>query len=203
MDQTLVFNNLKTIIRQRNIMLVTAGAMLAANIMLALGLLTINREIIMVPGIVQEYRISGSKVSSSYLEEMSHMFLSGLLDLTPENIKYKKELVLKYTMAGGIETVNNYFAQAQEQHERFQFSTYYSVKSLEIYPEKMEVKATGILNSRFGRSGYEEKSIMYLLKFEMQGGLLRLKSFTLIDEELEKAKAKKQAKAKSENEKKQ
>ena len=194
MDKVLVFSNLRTITRQRNIMLVIAVMMLFVNVMLALGILIMRREIIMVPGIVREYRISGNKVSSSYLEEMSHMFLSNLLDLTPENIKYKKELVLKYTMAGSVEAINDYFAQAQSQHEQFQFSTYYSVKSLEVYPEKMEVRSTGILNSRFGRTGYEEKRLSYLLKYEMQSGLLRLKSFVLIDEKLEKTKTVRKAK---------
>jgi len=173
--------------------------MLAANLMLALGIITNRHEIIMVPGIAQEYRISRNKVSSSYLEEMSHMFLSGLLDLTPENIKYKKDLVLKYTIGTSVASISKYFAEAQEQHEKFQFSTYYSVKSMEIDPEKMLVKSSGILNSRFGRNGYEEKQLQYLLKYEMQGGILRLKNFTLVDEEAEKAEKEKQKLDKNSN----
>ena len=50
----------------------------------------------------------------------------------------------------------------------------------------MEVIATGILNSRFGRQGNEEKEVEYLLKYQMMGGILRLKSFALIDRAAEK-----------------
>lgn len=191
MEQTLVLSNLKRITKQRNIGLLAFGIMLLTNLLLALGIISNHREIIMVPGITQEFKISGNKVSSSYLEEMSHMFLSGLLDLTPENVKYKKDLVLKYTMADSVSVINKYFAEAQEQHEKFELHTYYSVKSMEIWSDKMEVKSYGILNSRFGRSGYDEKPIQYLLRYEMNGGILRLKSFTLIDEEDEKAEQKK------------
>jgi conjugal transfer pilus assembly protein TraE len=181
MEQVHVLGNLKKISKQRDLILVIAGMSLATNVLLAVGLVAMQREVIMVPGIMHEYRITGNKVSSSYLEEMTHMFLSGLLDLTPENVAYKKELVLKYTLAGSIQAINEYFAQAQSQHERFKFSTYFSVKHLEIMPDKMEVIAKGILNSRFGRTGNEEQEVEYLLQYQMQSGIVRLKNFTLID----------------------
>jgi type IV conjugative transfer system protein TraE len=186
MEHSYVLSHVKTLIKQRNVVLVISGLMLITNLLLSTGLVMMRREVIMVPGITQEYRIAGSKVSSSYLEEMTHMFLSGLLDLTPENVFYKKELVLKYTLAGSMQTINKYFAEAQVQHEQFKFSTYFSVKQLEISLEKMEVIARGILNSRFGRQGNEEKEAEYLLKYQMIGGILRLKSFSLVDKEAEK-----------------
>ena len=193
MEHAYSLAKLKTIVRQRNWGLSIAGTMLLANLLLSVSYITKQREVIMVPGIVQEYRIIGNKVSSSYLEEMSHMFLSSLLDLTPENVAYKKELVLKYTLAGSVQTINKYFAEAQAQHEQFKFSTYFSVKHLEIFPEKMEVIASGILSSRFGRQGGEEKEAEYLLKYQMKGGVLRLKSFVLINKEEEKRVLEKQA----------
>jgi len=201
MEHSYVLLNLKKITKQRNIVLVIAAALLGANLLLSGSLALMQREIVMVPGILQEYRIKGSKVSSSYLEEMTHMFLANLLDLTPDNVSYKKELVLKYTLAGSTKVINDYFAEAQIQHERFQFSTYFSAKHLEISPEKMEVVAKGILSSRFGRSGNEEKEVEYRLIYEMNGGILRLKSFAMLrpDEEKKALEKLKQEKAKATN----
>jgi len=73
MEHSYVLSNIKTITKQRNVVLVISGIMLIANLLLSTGLVMMKREVIMVPGITQEYRIAGSKVSSSYLEAPNAM----------------------------------------------------------------------------------------------------------------------------------
>lgn len=63
--------------------------MLFSNLCLCFSIMSMNREVILVPGIEREYRIKGTDVSLSYLEEWSRTTLVGLLDLTPNNVLHK------------------------------------------------------------------------------------------------------------------
>ncbi|GAB4165560.1 MAG: hypothetical protein Tsb006_5040 [Rickettsiaceae bacterium] len=180
MELKIVANNLGRVTRQRNLFLLLVVMVVIANLLLVLTLATTKEKIVMVPGIGQEMSITGNNVSESYLEEVALLFLSGLLDLSPDTVDHKRDLVLKYTAhsgAGHIEKIKEYFALAKEEHEKFKLSTYFTVKNMTIDNKKLEVLASGVLNSSFGMKGFASKHLSYLLKFELVAGHLRLRAF--------------------------
>jgi len=175
--------NLSRVIRQRNLFLLLAVMVVIANLLLVLTLSMTKERIIMVPGIGQEMSITGSSVSESYLEEAALLFLSGLLDLSPDTVDHKRDLVLKYIAhsdAGYIGRLKEYFALAKEEHDKFNLSTYFTVKNMTIDSKKLEVLASGVLNSSFGMKGFDSKQLSYLLTFELVARHLRLKEFSKV-----------------------
>lgn len=187
MHKSVLLENVGIIKKQRNMFLVVSTALLISNVLLAIKTLTASREIILVPGIRSEMHVSNSGVSRSYLEEMSMMFLSNLLDLSPSDIEHKKDLILSYTSNSNKKSINHlmeYFDNCIKDYKRFGLTTYFSVKNLEINLNHLTVIAHGILTSYYGKSGYESENEDYRLEFEYHGGVLRLKSFErIIDEE--------------------
>lgn len=172
--------NLDKVTKQRNLFLCFALLLGLSNLMLSFKLSNMEERIIMVPGIREEMSIVGSSVSESYLEESALLFLSCLLDLTPDIIEHKRDLVLKYTSHSDpkwIANIKEYFNSAIEQHKKFKLSTYFTPKRMSIDTKNMQVVAHGILNSSFGKAGYESKQIGYLLEFELVGGHLKLRQF--------------------------
>jgi hypothetical protein len=143
-------------------------------------------RIILVPGLRQEISLSKNHVSSSYLEEMSALvFLPALLELSSEVVLYKRDLILKYTSgseAHYMQDISKYFAIALEQYKKFDLSTYFTVKNMEIDQERLVVIANGILTSIYGKRGFESSAASYRLSYEFTGGELRLKEFTRIIE---------------------
>jgi type IV conjugative transfer system protein TraE len=193
MEYSTELANLKFLTKQRNIAFGVAGMMLAVNIMLVTGMMTMRKEIVMVPGIDQEYRIVGGKLSQSFLERHSRDVLSQLLDLTPETVMLKKEYVLRYTAASGIKEINAYFAEAQKQHQTYKFSTIYTPKDdWEIDTKNNEVITKGILTSRYGKAGYKDEEVQYKIIYEMKGNHPYLKSFKKVDRAHEKLEQEKQ-----------
>lgn len=180
--------NLKLLTKQRNIVFGIAGIMFVANLMLISVMVMMRREIVMVPGIEQEFRIAGGKVSASYLEERALEVLSHLLDLTPETVMLKKEYILRHTAASGIKKIGHYFAEAQKQHQAFKFSTFFTPKGLEIDVGSKEVIARGILTSRFGKEGHKDEEVEYRLKFEMKKGRPLLLNFKKVEKAAETGK---------------
>jgi hypothetical protein len=120
---------------------------------------------------------------------MSLLFLSNLLDLSPNDIGHKKDLIVKYASSSDKKAIQNlldYFTNAARDYKMFNLSTFYSVKNLEIDLENLTVIAHGILTSYYGKGGHDSQNEDYKLVFEYQGGNLRLKSFVrLIDAEKE------------------
>jgi len=179
--------------KQKNMFLLTSSLLLVSNTFLAIAVFTVDQKVVMVPALRHEMMVSQSGVSKSYLEEISLLFLSNLLDLSPSDIVHKKELVLKYTSSSdkkALKQLLEYFVLCEKDYKRFNLSTYFSVKNLEIDLKNLSVIAHGVLTSYYGKAGHETSSEDYKLDFEYQGGSLRLKSFVRIIDDEKKARDK-------------
>ncbi len=189
MEKKVIIASIDRVSRQRNLFmgltLVLAGSLLLISIRLS----TFDQKIVLVPGLVTEMSLSGNHVSSSYLEQMTLIFLSQLLDISSNDIKHKRDLVLKYTSHSSeaySKQINEYFANAENEYQRFDLATHFTVKNMKLDPEKLEVLASGILTSWYGKNGYESMEVTYRINFEYKGGYLRLKEFGLLKTEEDK-----------------
>lgn len=172
--------NLEQVRRQRNLFMLSFVILLVVTLFLSLKIFSMKENIIMVPGISQEMSVTGGRVSKSYLEESSLLFLSALLDLTPDTVIHKRDIVLKYTSSRSkaeMQAIRDYFALAEDEHKKFNMSTYFTPNKLDINVKTLEVIARGTLSSSFGKKGWESKKTSYLLKFELVAGHLKLKEF--------------------------
>ena len=182
-------DSLNRISRQRNLFLMLTLFLAVSTAVLSIKIFTNEERIVMVPPLTSEVTISNKKVSSSYLEQMSMTFLNSLLDLSARDVLHKRDIILKYTSnsnPGFTKKLNEYFAQSAEKYEKFDLVTYFTVKNMEIDESKNEVIAHGILNSRYGKHGFESQDKSYRLSFDFSGGYLRLKEFDQVKEEGEK-----------------
>lgn len=177
--------NLEKITRQRDFFLSLSMIVVFSNTMLALKIVISDEKIIMMPGLSQEVTLSNKTVSASYLEEMSQLFLSHLLDINGANIEYKRELILKNcttTDQKSLKDIQKYFSDTEKEYKKFDLATYFTVKDMEIDADELKVITSGILTSTYGKRGVSSKEAKYLLRFEYQAGRLRLKSFEGIEE---------------------
>lgn len=166
--------------KQRDLFLVLTIMLSLSTSALSLKILSQEERIIMVPAFTSEIVISGRRVSSSYLEQMTMIFLNSLLDLSAIDVLHKRDIILKYTAASSPEfnrKINEYFADALEKYQKFDLVTYFTVKNMDINESTGEVVAHGILTSRYGKQGFETALMSYRLSFEFNGSYLRLKEF--------------------------
>lgn len=178
MDKEHLILTLERVTKQRNVTLATSAGLLVVNLMFAFSFMNLKTEVVLVPGIDREFRIHGSDVSISYLEEWSRTTLVGLLDLTAENVLHKKAMVLRHTLAGSAQDISDYFADKAKQHKEFELTTYFTeTKPLEVDPANLIVKASGLLTIGYGKNNWEDREAEYLLEFKMQSGKLKLKKF--------------------------
>ncbi len=180
MDLTNAMQGGNRITKQRNLFLLLTILLTVSSSALSLKILIQEERIIMVPPLSSEVMISNRKVSSSYLEQMTMVFLNSLLDLSAMDILHKRDMILKYTSNSHpsfSKRINEYFADAAAKYKNFDLVTYFTVKNMEIDEGSGEVIAHGTLTSRYGKHGFESTPTSYRLSFEFSGGYLRLKEF--------------------------
>lgn len=180
MELKLAALDLEKIIRQRNMFAMFCFMVIVANLLLTLKIFSQGKQIVMVPGITREMTVSDSGVSRGYLEESSLLFLSAMLDLTPNTVLHKRDMILKYISNSDkkyLQQMKEYFMQVELEHKKFNLSTYFTPKNLSIDTNSLSVIAGGVLMSSFGKKGFEERIATYWLNFEYVGGHLKLKEF--------------------------
>lgn len=177
MEQKIFTSAFDKLLKQRNFFVLISVLLLIGNLLLSITLAQRDTTVVMVPALENQMSVSNKHVSKSYLEGMSNMFLSYLLDLSPSTISYKSQQVLKYTTSKGIQNIENYFKEQSEKLKKFKISTFFTPKDLDINENTLEVKAKGILTSYFGSQGSEHKEVEFLLTFAYKGGSLRLDKF--------------------------
>lgn len=172
-----------SIMRQRNFFAGCTLLAVIANFLLVVKISSTTERIIMVPGITKDLAVEGSVVSQSYLEETALLFVSALLDLTADTISLKKNIILKHASAGSeqsLKSLQSYFADKEDEHKKFGLSTFFAPKQMQVDSKNLQVVIEGVLTSTFGKRGFEQNTLKYLLSFDYIGGHLKLKEFTQV-----------------------
>jgi len=172
-----------SIMRQRNFFAGCTLLAVIANFLLVVKISSTTERIIMVPGITKDLAVEGSIVSQSYLEETALLFVSALLDLTADTISLKKNIILKNTSTRSehsLKSLQSYFAGREDEHKKFGLSTFFAPKQMQVDSKNLQVVIEGVLTSTFGKRGFEQNTLKYLLSFDYVGGHLKLKEFTQV-----------------------
>jgi conjugal transfer pilus assembly protein TraE len=167
----------KALYKQRNFFLMMSCLLLITSTLISFKAFVTDVRTILVPGISETLEISNKNVSESYLRRASHMFLSLLLDLSPSDIEFKRDSILKLTASGSYNDISSYFNEQVEKMQKFKVSTYFTPKEMQIDAKNLKVIAKGIFTSRFGTNGQEEKDISFFMEFSYENGFLLIKRF--------------------------
>lgn len=186
MEKEIALHGIRDLSRQRNLFLLLTIVLSISCASLSLKILSSEEKVILTPGLRQKIWVSGGGVSKAYLEESTLMYLPLLLDLSKEVIDYKANIILKYVSQSDpkyLQALQQYFAGAKEQYDRFDLATYFSVKNMEVDPKALKVIANGVLTSKYGQEGYENTQARYQVTYEYVSGDLRLKEFVKLEEQ--------------------
>lgn len=177
---------LENVGRQRNIFMSMFFLAMGSLVLVSIKLVSLDERIVLVPGLNQEAWVSGDGVSSSYLEEVTTMYLPMLVDLDSTSIDWKRDRVLRHvsnSKESYLRELGAYFTRVKQQYEQFSLSTHFALKKLESSPKNLTVRAHGQLVSRFGDRGFESEPVSYGLSYEWVGGRLLLKEFVRLSKE--------------------
>jgi conjugal transfer pilus assembly protein TraE len=166
---------------QRFLLLVFTSFLLITNLTQAVLSLSQNERIVVVPpDLHQEYWVDKNRVSASYLEEMGLYFGHLLLDNSPSNMGFKREIILRQTVEHAYGPLKRQLMEDEARIKKESVVTSFQASAVKVDPNKMSVEITGDLLRYVGEKRISQSRDVYSFAMVYRYGRLLIESFKLI-----------------------
>lgn len=128
----------------------------------------------------QSYWIEGNRFSPNYLEEMALYYAHLLLDVTPSNMLYQGDVLLRYADSSHYGSLKQKIYEDQKRLKKENLSLSFSARESHVYPDKLCVEVTGDLMGYIGAKRISQHRETYRVCFSSKGSRLLLKDFSLV-----------------------
>jgi type IV conjugative transfer system protein TraE len=177
MDKNTLTTRIHGLLRQRNIIAVLFILMVISNLFLSLKLLSREQITILIPSEVTDtYRINGGNVSESYLIDRTSEIVKTIFNVTPENINFMQETVLRMVYPASYPVIKKQLLKLSEVITQSRVTTVYFPSAIKVDAKELTAEVEGELNSYLGKVSTSEHKI-YHLKFINTGAKLALLEF--------------------------
>lgn len=136
-----------------------------------------ERTLVVPPHIEKSFWVSGDSASASYLEQMSGFVQWLILDVSPANIEWKREVLLGYVSADDYATLRSRQEQEALRLRKINGSTSFDLQQLATDEPGQSVVLRGRLKTRVNGQETANENKAYHVQFEFRGGRIQLKSF--------------------------
>jgi len=165
--------------RNRNLGLAVAGLVFALILALVIILeqLGSERTIVTPPTIEKSFWVTKNRVSKEYLEQMGAFVAWLVLDVSPESIDWKKNVLLGFVppdQSGAMKARQDLEA---ERLKRMNAATFFAPKQLVPDEDAQSVLLTGRLRTQVNGQDTTADTKSYLAEFAYRGGRVHLITF--------------------------
>ena len=172
--------------RQRNRALALAAGALIASLVVALviivKLIGMERTIIVPPSVEKTFWVTKDRVSREYLEQMASFIAWLVLDVTPDTIDWKKDILLNYVSPEQHGLMKARQEVEAERLKRINASTSFLPQQLVANDHDQTVAVRGRLRTQVNGQETTTDTKAYLAEFQYAGGRMHLKAFKEISQ---------------------
>lgn len=177
MDRNSLTTKVHSLLVQRNIVGTLLLLMIIGNLILALKLMSKDQITILIPSeVTDSYRINGGNVSESYLIDRASEVVKTIFNLTPQNIDFMQQTVLKMVYPASYSEVKKQLLELSDAVRQRRVTTVYFPSAIKADPKELSAEVEGELHSYLGKVSTSEHKI-YHLKFINTGAKLALLEF--------------------------
>lgn len=185
MNVSIYYQDLSTVMKQRNLLLLLAGLFLVMNVILSFSLIVKKERIVIVPPLLEKsFWTQGGLVSTSYLEELSGWLGHLMLDKNTTNMKTHHKQLLKYIAPEQYQTLLKTLLKDEARYVSDGLSTSFAIQQYETNKDKMEVILKGVLDIKVGSKSISRIKKTYLIKYKYAYGKLYLWKFREVGHEV-------------------
>lgn len=171
--------NLKSLLKQRNILFPLCLILSLTQFVSVVCLFIKKERIVIVPAVVDRtFWVDSNKVSLTYLEQMG-LFLSQLiLSKSYESASKQREIVLRHTYPKFYGVIKNFLIEEEEHLKKENGSYQFYPVATEVLPNKNIVILTGERIGMIGQRIVSKEREKYSIHFKYTNGKLYLSGFT-------------------------
>lgn len=168
------------VLRQRNLLGITA--MVLAGIVALLLLVSANRdrEAVLLPILDGPLKVSSSGVSREYLELVTRDTAVLTLNRTPNSLDYWMKSVLAIVSPKAQGTIKADLLKIVDEQRGSSMSQYFTLEGMEIDPKALQSTVSGKLNTVIGQKIVSSEQRTFVYDWEYVGMSLKLVGFHMV-----------------------
>lgn len=172
--------DVQMLIRQNRFLWLTLGGIVTA---LVLALLVAwagmgaTRTVVTPPRIEKSFWITDNTASGEYIDQMAQWVSYLTLDVTPDNVQYKSDLLLKLAHPDYHGALQQKLRVNAEKIRRDNAATSFDIRTVRAAPDALAAVLTGQLKVLINGTPVKNEIRHYLARFDLDGGQAQLIQF--------------------------
>ena len=172
--------DVQMLIRQNRFLWLTLGGIVTA---LVLALLVAwagmgaTRTVVTPPRIEKSFWITDNTASGEYVDQMAQWVSYLTLDVTPDNVQYKSDLLLKLAHPDYHGALQQKLRVNAEKIRRDNAATSFDIRTVRAAPDALAAVLTGQLKVLINGTPVKNEIRHYLARFVLDGGQAQLIQF--------------------------
>lgn len=166
---------------QRNVLAGLSVCLLGSTLLLSIAVLFKSEKTIIAPlELEHKFWVEGNRFSPEYLEDMAGYYTHLILDVSPSNILYQGDVILRSVEPAFHGAMKQKLFEDHARLKKENLSLSFAPTEFHVYPDNLSVEVTGDLMSYVSNKKIAQHRETYRLGFSSKGSRLFLKSFSLI-----------------------
>lgn len=133
--------------------------------------------------------VSNHHVDAEYLTLVSRDLLSMAMNVTPSNVDFNREMLLKHVTPSAFGEIDEALKEKAKLIKRLHASSLFSIESLAVNPATLMVTARGFKHHYIGKTETLKQKTAVSLRFSLIAGKLQLVSLAEVDDSKNKKKS--------------
>ena len=150
---------------------------LLVSLVLALSSMGRERTVFTPPSIEKSFWVSNGTASPEYVEQMAVWIASLILDVTPDTIEYKANLLLGYADPRAHGALKERQVLETARLKRDNATTYFDLETVNVHADKLAALLQGRLHTLINGTAVPSQHRNYLVRFRMEAGKAHLTQF--------------------------
>lgn len=180
MDLSHSHTNSQRILRQRNLLAITALVLAAIVLLLFTLAVSRDREIVLQPVLKTPLTISSAGVSREYLELITRDTALLTLNRSPQNLEYWMKTVLDITSPRTQGRVKADLLKIVTEQRGSSISQFFTIQSMKLDPKVLRSEVTGELHTVVGNKEVASETRTFRYDWEYSGLSLKLIGFGMV-----------------------
>ena len=180
MDLSHSHTHSQRILRQRNLLAITALVLAAIVLLLFTFAVSRDREVVLQPVLKSPLTISSAGVSREYLEMITRDTVVLTLDRSPQNLEYWMNAVLDITSPRTQGKVKADLLKIVNEQRGSSISQFFTIQTMKLDPKGLRSEVTGELHTIVGAKVVASEIRTFRYDWEYSGLSLKLVGFGMV-----------------------
>jgi conjugal transfer pilus assembly protein TraE len=177
MDLTISHAQGQRLLKQRNLLAITATGLFGISIMLTLVAASRDREVVLQPVLAKPLTLSSNHINRDYLELVTRDAALLTLNRSPSNLQYWMESVLDITDPATHGRMKAELMKVVGEQNGSNVSQYFTIEKLTVDPEALTSEVNGTLHTVVGSKEVTAEVRTFRFVWSYSGVSLKLAGF--------------------------